>query len=291
VERPGQFGYPEQVGSVPVKRKKRSDAAGGPQTFRSPTALIVWWIWLVFVAANLIDLAVQDPDHTSLVAAAILVLATGVAYVAAQRPRVIADDAGITVKNPLRDHHIGWAGVTKVDLADLLRVHCDWSSLVGAAPGTKKYTKVIPAWAVHFSRRRQLIAETRARRASVRGTRGAPLGVFSADRGLTSGRGQVSPADVSAPEAEAEMIVKVLTEHITEARAEVIWADGTVEIAGASPAGQTTGHDAAEGQGDSVGRQDLRHTGWFEPLKSTWSWPAIAALVIPALILLVVCLV
>ncbi len=32
--------------------------------------------------------------------------------------------AGITVVNPLRDHHVGWAGVTEVDLADLLRVHC-----------------------------------------------------------------------------------------------------------------------------------------------------------------------
>ena len=31
-------------------------------------------------------------------------------------------------------------------------------------------------------------------------------------------------------------------------------------------------------------------TGWTEPLTSTWSGRAIAALVIPALILLVVCL-
>jgi hypothetical protein len=35
---------------------------------------------------------------------------------------------------------------------------------------------------------------------------------------------------------------------------------------------------------------DLAGTGWLEPLTSTWSWPAIAALLIPALILLVVAL-
>src|ERR1700747_2479404 len=102
------------MGTVPVGRKKRAEPAGGPQVLRSPTAVVIWWIWLLFAAANLIDLAVQGRDHTSLVAAAILILATGVAYVTAQRPRIVADSAGITIVNPLRDHHIGWAGVTQV---------------------------------------------------------------------------------------------------------------------------------------------------------------------------------
>jgi hypothetical protein len=31
-------------------------------------------------------------------------------------------------------------------------------------------------------------------------------------------------------------------------------------------------------------------TGWLEPLKSTWSRKALAAILIPALILLIVCL-
>jgi Bacterial PH domain len=279
------------VGGVPVKRKKRAKAAGGPHMLRSPTAVVVWWVWLLFAAANLVDLAVQGRDHTSVVAAAILVLATGVAYVTALRPRLLADDAGITVINPLRDHHIGWAGVTRIDLADLLRVRCDWSSQVGAAPGTKQYTKVITAWAVHYSRRRQLMAEARARRASMRANRRASSGEFGADRGTGYARGRVNPADVSAPEAEAERIVKVLNEYVNAAHAEVVWAGGIAETAGDSPAGQTTGHDGAEGPEASAGPGNLRRTGWFDPLKSTWSWPAIAALVIPALILLVVGLV
>jgi len=36
---------------------------------------------------------------------------------------------------------------------------------------------------------------------------------------------------------------------------------------------------------------DLRGTGWLEPLTSTWSRPALAALAVPALILLLVCLI
>jgi Bacterial PH domain len=291
LERSWLFGYAEQVGGVPVKRKKRAEAAGGPHTFRSPTALVVWWIWLLFAAANLVDLAVQGRDHTSLVAAAILVLATGVAYVTALRPRLLADDAGITVINPLRDHHIGWAGVTRIDLADLLRVRCDWSSQVGAAPGTKKYTKVITAWAVHYSRRRQLMAEARARRQSVRANRRMSSAEFGAGRRTGYAGSRVNPVGVSASEAEAERIVKILNEYVNAAHAEVVWAGGTAEIAGDSPPGQTTGHDVAEGPEASAGAENLRHSGWFEPLKSTWSWSAIAALVIPALILLVVCLV
>src|SRR6516162_5580965 len=103
------------MGSVPVGRKKRADAADGPQTFRSPTAVIVWWVWLLFAAANLIDLAVQGRDHVSLVAAAILVLATGVAYSPAQGPRIAADSTGVPAVTPPRDHHIGGVGVTNFD--------------------------------------------------------------------------------------------------------------------------------------------------------------------------------
>src|ERR1700727_2974766 len=99
------------MGTVPGGREKRAAAAGGPQTFRSPTAVVIWWVWLLFAVANLIDLAVQGRDHESLVAAAILVMVTGVAYVTAQRPRIIAGQAGVTVANPMRDHHVGWANV------------------------------------------------------------------------------------------------------------------------------------------------------------------------------------
>src|SRR5215469_1798885 len=140
-------------------RKKRADA-GGPQTFRSPTAVILWWVWLLFAAANLIDLA-------------ILVLGTGAAYVTAQRPRIIADSAGVTVVNPLRDHHIGWAGVTKVDLADLLRVHYE----------EQGRDKAIYSWAVHYSRRRKFAAEAKERRRVVRASSGrrSSFGTFGLD--------------------------------------------------------------------------------------------------------------
>jgi Bacterial PH domain len=225
-------------------------AADELMTFRSTTAVIAWVVWLLFAAANWIDLAVQGRDKGSLIAAAALLLATGIAYVTAQRPRVIADDDGITVRNPFRDHRVGWPGVTRVDLADVLRVHCDWSGT--QEPDGKKHRKIISAWAVHYSRRRQLATEAKARRAARRGASGQSA--FGMPYG---GGGRALPyastayaATGSAEEADAERTVRLLSERAT-----------------AAPDGEC------------------------QPPRSTWSGTALAAVLIPALILLVVCLV
>jgi hypothetical protein len=275
------------MGTVPVGRKKRAEATDGPQVFRSPTAIIVWWVWVLFAVANLIDLAVQGRDRLSLAAAAILVLGTGIAYVTAQRPRVIADSAGITIVNPLRDYHVGWAGVTRVDLADLLRVH--------ARRGPDD-TKVIYSWAVHYSRRRKAAAEFKARRAAARMSSGrSSFGTFGLGAGYGgSGRrdlGYAAGAESdSSPEAEAERIVRVLSEYATAVQAETVWAEGTVPIAGVGPAAgnEPSGH-VVESAAD--GTTDLQAAGWLEPLKSTWNRTALLALLIPALILLVIAVV
>ena len=72
--------------------------------FRSPTAVVVWSVWLLFAVGELDRPGRPGPGSRVAVAAAILLLVTGVAYVTAQRPRIIADDAGVTIRNPLRDH-------------------------------------------------------------------------------------------------------------------------------------------------------------------------------------------
>ena len=250
-----------------------------PQVFRSPTAVVVWVVWLLFAVGNWVDLAVQGRDHTSVVAAAVLLLATGAAYVTAQRPRIIADDAGVTIRNPLRDHRIGWAGVAEVDLVDLLRVHCAWGGSPGAASADRDHHKVISAWAIHYSRRRKLAAEAKARRGARRSSSAFPVG-FGRSYGSAPVR---EPA--SAAEAEAEKIVKLLQARATAARVEAVWADSTVEIAGAHPA------DTEPAAQLAPATTTMAATGWTEPLTSTWSRRALAALLIPALILLIVVLV
>jgi hypothetical protein len=275
-----------------------------PQIFRSPTAVVVWVVWLLFAVGNWIDLAVQGRDHLSVVAAAVLLLATGVAYVTAQRPRIIADDAGVTVRNPLRDHRIGWAGVAEIDLVDLLRVHCAWGGPPGAAPADREHHKVISAWAIHYSRRRQFAAEAKARRGARRSASAVPVGF-----GRSYGSAAPAREPVSGAQADAERIVKLLQARATAARAEAVWADSTVETANTHPASGThpaPGTDAAEpaptaqaAPGTTAaptaqaapGTTAVAATGWAEPLTSTWSRRALAALLIPALILLIVVLI
>jgi hypothetical protein len=252
--------------SSPSQARRAKNQAGQVQTFRSATAVVVWVVWLLFAVGNWVDLAVQGRDHTSAIAAAILLLVTGIAYDTAQRPRIIADEAGVTVRNPLRDHQVGWASVTNVDLTDLLRVHC---AQAGGKP------RIINSWAIHYSRRRQFAAEARSRRAARgrRSTFGLPYGTQASTAGASS-------------EAEAEKVVRTLSERATAAQAEAVWAGGTVPIAGSGKPGHSAavaGLDATQAVVETIGAG-----GWLQPVRSTWSWPAIAALVIPALILLVV---
>ena len=251
-----------------------------PLTFRSSTAVIVWIVVLLFVVGNWVDLAVQGRDHLSAVAAAVLLLGAGVAYVTAQRPRIIADDAGVTVRNPLRDHRIGWAGVTEIDLVDLLRVHCAWGGPPGAAPADREHHKVISAWAIHYSRRRKFAAEVKARRGPRRSTMGFPGGFGG--RSLPYGTPAPGRQHDPSAEAEAERVVKLLQARATAARAEAVWADGTAGTAGA----KTKDTEPAAAGGITA----VADEGLTEPLTSTWSRRALAALLIPALILLIVIL-
>jgi hypothetical protein len=237
---PGQArpaGIPAQVGPPGVRAQARTAGPGGvrakPDLYRSPVAPLVWWVWAAFALANLIDLAVQGRDHFALVVAAILILVTGVAYVAAFRPRVLADDEGITIRNPLRDHHVPWGCVQDVELRDSLEVQCT------PQDGEQK-SKTLYAWAVHSSRRGRIKAEARARR-SAKSTQQPP-----------SYARLPAEARVALTKTDSENIAVSLRERATRARA----------------------------AGTTGGRRTAR-----------WDLPAIAALVLPVLLLLVVILV
>jgi Bacterial PH domain len=214
-----------------------STADAKPQTFRSPVAVIVWWVWVLFAVGNLIDIAIQGREHASAVAAAILVFVTGVVYATAQRPKIIAAGDGVTLRNPLRDHRIGWGSITKFDTIDLLRVHCEWPGPDGPR------RKVFHAWAVQHSRRREMTRKTREARRSMRSTPfGSPPPVPS-----TIGRPGTPQTQIGTAQHAVESL---------KARQETACRS----------------HPPAT------------------PPRSVWSWQPIAALVIPALALVIVAL-
>jgi hypothetical protein len=217
----------------------------GTQVFRSPIASLIWWIWVLFAVGNLIDLAVQGRDHLSVIAACTLLVITGIVYATAQRPRILADDEGLTIVNPLRVHQVGWPAVTGFDPTELLRVRCLWT----AGDGTESKTRTFYAWAAHSSRRRKLAEEMRAQRrargGSARGgsARGARFGGFGAP-----------PVDDAPPPAPLGLDVDIVVATLTE-RAEQVRSDAVAVRA--------------------------------QPPVSSWSWTAIAAIVVPALALLI----
>ena len=216
---------------------------GPRQTFRSPFAVVIWWLWALFALGNLIDLAVQGRDHLSVVAAFILVLVTGVMYTTAQRPRIVTDDDGMTIMNPLREHRIGWAAVAGIDSTELVRVRCEWP-LDGSPDEGGMGKRVIYAWAVHSSRRRQATAQLRAER---HGSRQRPR---AGTTGLFGAPVATEVSDQPPTVADAEHVVAAL-----QALAEQAHAATTVKRA--------------------------------TPPVSNWYWPAFAAIIIPALALVI----
>ncbi|MGH3179314.1 MAG: hypothetical protein ACRDPF_36230, partial [Streptosporangiaceae bacterium] len=166
----------------------------------------------------------------------------------------------------------------------------------GAAPADREHHKVISAWAIHYSRRRQFAAEAKARRGARRSASAFPVGF-----GRSYGSAAPAREPVSASQADAERIVKLLQARATAARAEAVWADSPAETPGAqSPATEPAQTAPAAGAAQAAGAAEavsaattatVVATGRTEPLTSTWSRRALAALLVPALILLIVVLI
>jgi hypothetical protein len=138
----------------------------GRRVFRLPGPLVVWWIWAVFAVANLIDLAITGRDWDSVVVVVVLALITGFVYVLAFRPSVIADDDGLVVRNPFRDHHVPWGGVNSVGVRDSVQVRCQVAG--------RDTEKVVHSWALYASRRARVRGRAPRRRSVF--AAGAPLG-------------------------------------------------------------------------------------------------------------------
>jgi hypothetical protein len=239
-----------------VNGKKEPD---GREVYRSPGATVVWWVWVLFAIGNLVDIAVQGHGHLSLVAVFILLFVTGMVYVAAKRPRLVADDDGLTITNPFRGHRVGWAAVAGADPTDLLRIQCEWP----AGDGTRR--QAFYSWAVHSSRRRRYLAEMRARSQALRDSRGAGAfgpgggggGLFTVSSlgfGGTFSGGAAGPAPENDP----------LRLDADKVAAEITWRAEQARLA--APEAQAA------------------------PPVSAWDWRAVAAFVVPGLALLIVAL-
>jgi hypothetical protein len=93
------------------------------QVFRSRAAYVFGWVWVVFVAANVVDLVVRYTGKPSMVALAVLGALTAVVYVVALRPATVFTEPGLLGRTPLRSTFVPWASVEDVTVSHSINVH------------------------------------------------------------------------------------------------------------------------------------------------------------------------
>ena len=150
--------------------------------FRLPGPVVLWWAWVAFAVANLVDLAIQGHNRTSLQIGVGLIAITGVVYVCALRPRVRTDADGLTVLNPIRDYRVPWGRVGEIYLGESVEVHC--------SPGETFGGKQVHSWALYSPRRSRLRAELRGSRWDRNSAQ--PAGRLLADAGRGAGSGETA---------------------------------------------------------------------------------------------------
>ena len=114
--------------------------------FRLTAPVVIWWIWLVFAVANVIDLGLEAQPRFAAMVSVVLLTITGVAYACAFRPRVVADEGGLLVVNPVRQWRVPWAAIRQIEVRDWVRIQC------ARAPGGDA-TKTIECWALFATAR------------------------------------------------------------------------------------------------------------------------------------------
>ena len=230
------------------------------ETIRLHPPVILWWVWAVFVVANVADYAVQGLPSARFgsLLAAVLLLGTGVAYTLTLRPKVIEDGDGLTVVNPFRAHRLPWAAIESVDTDEWVRVRYSRPAADGAADGGSAVgSKVVHCWALYVS--------TRARRKLAVGPSAGSAGIPRRLRGLVA----ATPSGGYAPPASRlpEEAVRLASLPVSAAIAARLDSRAGKERA------------RAEANGTEA-----------EQATAAWSWPAVAGVAVPAVILLAVAL-
>jgi hypothetical protein len=224
------------------------------ETLRLHPPVIFWWVWVAFVMANVVDYGVQGLPSARFgsLLGAVLLLVTGVVFTLAARPKVIEDGDGLTVVNPFRVHRLPWPLIQSIDTGEWVRVR--YAQGGAADPGAT--SRVVHCWALYVS--------TRARRKLAVGGPAAPAGVPRRLRGLVA----------AAPSGYAQPSSRLPEEAIRLASLPV----------GAAIAARL------DSRAEKERRRAEGAAGGAPAATTAWSWPAVAAVAVPALILLIVAL-
>jgi Bacterial PH domain len=257
---------------MPARTAAAPLAGEDREILRLAGPVAVWWIWLAFVAANVVDFTAQGlpSAHFGAVVSSVLLFVTGLAYTLALRPRVIVDGAGLTVVNPFRTHHVPWRLIQSVDTGEWVRVR--YGAGEGAEGPESADTRTVHCWALYVSARaRRKIA--RGNPSQRRGYGAFGMGFGRASRAAEAVSGYASSSGDSRLPEEARALASM---PVAKAIASRLDTRAARERARRPRPGQEPGH--SNGQAPAAPGA----------VASSWAWLALAVVVIPALVLLIV---
>jgi hypothetical protein len=253
------------VVSVPNERTRATGAppttagrvtSDGKRIFRMTPPLVVWWCWVALAVLSAADLLIQGHRLVPLGYLFGGLAVSGIVFACTAWPRVIADDAGIRVLNPFRVFTIPWGAVRGIYLADSVEVQC--------ARRPPKKDKTVYTWALASPRRARARAQLRA---------------WQWDQGRRS-----RPAGYSQLPHAAQSLVKMTTAEIMarelaamsdEARFKSVVEDVDIDVTG------SVGQEASAGAEDADRVPELPWSP-ADVVSSTWAWPTVLAVLVPA---------
>jgi hypothetical protein len=212
------------------------------RVFRSSAAQVSGWLYMVFAAANLVDIALHGRDLDGLIAAVALLLGCGIAYVIGLRPRVVADETGVRVRNPLRDVVVPWPALHKVTGVDSIRI---------TYTGPDGELHETSSWVLHTSPRSRAKTERKA--------------AHSPDDELAQYVRNRTPADFAA-----EQLTELAETHRRTAKASAGADTAGVTRTDAAPVGTGT-----DGAGPSSGERSAGKVVWWAPAIAALAGPAL----------------
>jgi Bacterial PH domain len=240
--------------------------------FRHPGPLALWWVWVVFALVNIGYLIADGLTIHSVRAIAVLLAVSGVMYACTLHARVEASQDGVTIYNPLRRHRVPWRAVTDVRLGQSVEFAC-------TRPAPRK-PATIYSWALYSSGRSRARADMHSN-------------MFGrGQRGISSR----APADAAALAKRHPS--QIMADELARRAANAQRADNAVAgvglPGGAMPGGGMPG-DALPGgalpggamRGGALPDGPQQAGG----LRSSVSWQPVAAILIPAVFVLIAFLV
>ncbi|HWF81841.1 MAG TPA: PH domain-containing protein [Streptosporangiaceae bacterium] len=273
--------------SVPNERTRAtgvpSTSAGkitqdGKRIFRMTPPLVIWWLWVGLVVFSVADLLIQGHRLVPLGYAFGGLALTGVVFACTAWPRVIADEAGIRVLNPFRVFTIPWGAVHGIYLADSVEVQC--------ARRPPRKDKTVYSWALSSPRRARARAHLRAWQWD-QGKRNRPAGYNQLPQSAQS----------LVKMTTAEIMARELAALSDEARFKSVVEDVDIDV-------DSIRQDDVGGRRDTASRDTVRAAGSAdspassavpadqvsspaEMVSSTWAWPPVLAILVPAVGLII----